>query len=295
VRGKIKNTLIISLIAWLFAASFAILPASSTTTATISAPEIIDINLGPGSIVPIDISVSDVEDLFGYQLVLSYESTLLAFDSVDSYSPFTVEWPMDSGPGYVYIAFSMPLGSKVGFTGSMPVATINMLVLDYGGTILDLHDTSLGDTKGNPMPHYVIDGFFSNVPVEYWFKIERAIADHTIWAEARDSTNTLLAKVKNKGSVATNVYLEFYFTDESGLMFAMVPSDTALIKPNQMHDFTFDFDRFWLIGHGAPIPAYEHFNVVVKVRYQVSATEWETARHIEKIAFTLYPDIPGHV
>lgn len=296
-KTKIRNALTASLVAWLLAASFAIAPASSVVATTLSAPDVVDLTKGPGSTVSIDISVADVSDLWGYQLVLSWDPAMLTFVSFVPQPPFTVSWPSDVGPNYVFIAQSMGLGVKPGLTTVDPkvLVTVNFNVNDYGGTILDLSDSGMIESNGAPIPHYVIDGFFANVPVTTSVELRRCIAEHQIWAEAKDPDNTLHAKVKNKGTVSTNVYVEFTIEDESGVMYSLVVSDTVLLKPNQIHDFTLTVDRFYLIGHGAPVPGYGTYYVHVRVRYYAGGGLWAYGRQPMKFHFTLYPNVPGLV
>ncbi len=281
-----KNAIMSSVIAWIFIAALVTLPVSAQAT-ILSSPDIADLNLAPGSMIYVDVTITDVVDLWGYQFVLSFDPLLLTATGYVSHYPFVLAWPSEIGYGYVTMSYSMQLGVTDGFDGTMDVATIEFMVNDWGGSVFDMHDTVLLDTSGLTMDHVLVDGTFANVEPEHKMDLERAHGEHQQWFESRWFTNTLYARAKSLGTVSTLTYAEFVISDESGLMQTSAISDTVLVKPHTKYDFTYTIDRFWLIAHGASPPGYGFYYVHVKVWYYVGGGNWEMGLHTMKFHFTL--------
>ena len=134
----------------------------------LAAPNIVDSTLVPGGdAFGISINVSNVERLFGYQFVLSYDTSVLTAVSFGPFPPFTVQWPgeINDTAGYVAMSFSFPLGEETGFAtvDPAPIAWISFVVDDFGTSVLELSDTGFIHVDGGPIPHDTVDGFFTNV------------------------------------------------------------------------------------------------------------------------------------
>jgi len=127
-----------------------------------------DPNLTPGSTFSINITVSEVEDLFGYQFTLSYNTTVLTATSYESYAPFTYKWGAiinDTG-GYLSLIYTMvpPVSQGKGMYGTVPLLKITFSVDAFGVSRLDLHDTKMTKPlEPAGMPHVVKDGSFANI------------------------------------------------------------------------------------------------------------------------------------
>ena len=173
-----------------------------------SGPEIIDTNLGPGSSFDIWIIVEYVEDLYGYWFKLRYNKDILNATAITLGSFFPPDahiWKeeINRDIGYLEYSVSMPAGSPAGVSGSGILAIISFTVLSYGGTILDLYDTVLGNSPPNggiAMPHVVIDGFFINALVH----------DIAIISVTPNATEVIQGETVNVNVVAGN---EGWFTE----------------------------------------------------------------------------------
>jgi len=128
----------------------------------------------PGETFSINVTVADVSDLFGYQFVLNYSTTVLTAISFISYEPFTFEWPsgINDTEGYVSIAYTVAAGSTEGLTtvNPVPIAGIDFTVDAMGTSKLDILDignwtSRLVKSGGILVDHVVTDGFFVNVEV----------------------------------------------------------------------------------------------------------------------------------
>ena len=137
----------------------------------LSAPLIVSRTLTPGSTLSIDITIADVEKLFCYEFWLYYNATVLTATSVSSYDPFTLPMvapTINETAGWVYVAQSMPMGEKEGFStvDPAPIAKIDFTVDGYGTSTLDLRNSKLADLP-IAISHEVLDGYFSNVHISY--------------------------------------------------------------------------------------------------------------------------------
>jgi hypothetical protein len=255
----------VSLIAAFFA-TLVIAPSLAQVT-TVSAPYVMDTALGPGTSLTIDVGVADVEDLCGYQFLLTFDPAILTAVSFASYEPFVVGFPSEIGPGYVSVAYSMPFGTTEGFTGSTPLASIDFTVNDYGSTFLDLQDTVLMDPDGIPIAHDIVDGFFANIETRFHVEMQRVQPEHKKWVESIDRYQTMTARIKNLGSVATDVEVTFTFADEGGMWTYSEVVPARLEKKNEKLDVTLEISRGWLITKGAPFPYYGTYYVTITLMY----------------------------
>ena len=131
---------------------------------------VVDETLGPGESFSVDIVISDVTNLGGYEFQLSFDSSLLHVTDVtvvtDWFAPVKI-WKKIFNSGLVWPVVTLPEGTVVGVDGTGTVATIDFTVDDYGTTVLDLHDTLLGDPFADPISHQTNDGFFTNNPLTH--------------------------------------------------------------------------------------------------------------------------------
>ena len=189
MRGKKNLVFVIPLV--IIAMSIAAVPTAAGGTAMIS--------LDPSGVVgdvsefSVNLCISDVEDLGGWEIQLAYDTSLLTAETCTVLTDwFSVEgevfvWKntIDDVAGNIRIIVTLPLGTLEGVYGSGAVATIDFTVEGSGLTMLDLHDTLLGDPKTKPIIHTAMDGAFANVPVP------------TLWIEG-------------KGAMGGGVYPEWH-------------------------------------------------------------------------------------
>lgn len=138
----------------------------SALTAVIAAPVIVDTSLTPVSTFSVNITVTNVEKMWGYQFRLYYNTTILTATDYGSYSPFTVEKPsgINDTAGLAGVSYSMQMGEKVGFStvDPAPMAWIGFTVDAYGISSLDLRKSQLVTVDAEVIPHDVSDGYFGN-------------------------------------------------------------------------------------------------------------------------------------
>jgi len=146
-----------------------IVPASASSAPTLEAPIIVDKTLKPGSTFSINVTVADVQRLFGFQFILSYDTSVLSAIDYRFHSPFTSPSPseINDTAGYVAIAASSYMGDSNGLATlePLPIVTIDFMVDARGSSLLDIHDSILADVYGEWIAHNVMDGFFANIKI----------------------------------------------------------------------------------------------------------------------------------
>lgn len=223
-----------------FAATLIGTASSQEPVTTLSAPMVYDETLTPGSTFSIDIMISDVENLWGYQFILDFDPAILSALSYTSYAPFVMPFPseINNTAGYVSVAFGMPFGTTEGFTGTTALINIEFSVEAYGGCYFNLHDSILTtpDVPPQLISHEIVDGHFANIAPQWSANLVRRSAwpEHHHWVVSKDSDLTLTAKVKNLGTMPTMVKAVFTVADGDGLWQIELETDVVLLKPNAM-------------------------------------------------------------
>jgi hypothetical protein len=149
----------------------------SSTRVFVDPPKVQDETLQAGSTFTVNLNVSDVDDLFAWQVSLSWNSSILNVTSVTfgdflaagttSPNGTSTAWKMDNVTGYVLLG-ETTLGDYSGVNGNGTLASVEFEVLAYGDTVLNISsaqsprtvqlDQMLLDIAFTPE-----DGYFSNV------------------------------------------------------------------------------------------------------------------------------------
>jgi len=143
-------------------------PSSPEAFFSVDPPMIVDTSLVPGETFSININITNVIDLTGYEFKLGYNTTILNATKItigtffSQYKVWTNKTYEDEG--YVHLAVSLPLKIPPlpGVSGNGTLAKITFTVDGYGESVLDLYETGLVNSKGYPIPHEAYDGYFSN-------------------------------------------------------------------------------------------------------------------------------------
>jgi hypothetical protein len=139
--------------------------ASAITTLYVHPSSVTGLN--PGQTFTIDIKMSDVTNLYGYEFKLGYDTSILDATNVNigpflNEPTYTVKKKIDNTNGFLWFATSSqePAAPK---SGSGTLATITFQVTGSGSCDLDLYDTKLGNSDVNPISHSVSDGYYGSV------------------------------------------------------------------------------------------------------------------------------------
>jgi hypothetical protein len=135
----------------------------------VSPPEIIDPTLVPGKTFTINITIENVEDLYGYTFQLSYEPNVLTcigvyVNPVQNETSFSSNFSVNDRQGLITVEVAYyPPANPISTIEKLALTTLTFKVDTWGISNLTLHDTSLTDHLGNPIPHETQSGFFQSV------------------------------------------------------------------------------------------------------------------------------------
>jgi len=126
-----------------------------------------------GSSLEVDVAISNVFDLYGYEFQLYYNTTMLTVTDMTPHADTTNEadffydeyeiWchemhddPWGNGTGYVWLAVTPPIGTRVGRSDFGRLATIVFKAEVEGQTALTFPHHLLCDTTGYSIIHAVV-------------------------------------------------------------------------------------------------------------------------------------------
>jgi hypothetical protein len=169
-----KNVIIAVLSIIFLSSAFPLHPAMGQPTATPSVQLTTTSVLNQNDPFSTNITVSNVTDLYAWQVSLYYNSSVLNGTHVDE-GPFLKADGADTGfivtnftdnyntnQGYILIACARL--SLTGANGSGTLATLTFKAVGTGSDVLQIgttgpFSTELDDSNGNPMPFTVVDEF----------------------------------------------------------------------------------------------------------------------------------------
>jgi hypothetical protein len=152
------------------------------------------------------INISDVVDLYGWELKLGWNSTILDAIAV-SEGPFLKSggntfftYKINNTEGFV-LADCTLLGDIPGVSGNGTLVAIEFHVKAFGECILDLYDTILVNSAEQSIPHTAIGG--------YYYTAVRDVAIINLVASAM----TVNVTVENQGNYYTEIFnVSTYYT-----------------------------------------------------------------------------------
>lgn len=170
-----KNAIIVVLSIIFLSSAFPLHQAMGQPTATPSVQLTATSVLNQDATFSTNITVSNVTDLYAWQVSLYYKSSVLNGTRVDE-GPFLKAEGAATGfiisnftdnynptQGYILIACAR-LGNVKGLNGSGTLATLTFKAVGTGSDVLQIgttgpFSTELDDSNGNPMPFTVVDEF----------------------------------------------------------------------------------------------------------------------------------------
>lgn len=217
---------------------FKIQPAKTESEAIIYVdPSTIEVLIG--SVFTINVSVSDVADLFGFEFYLAYDTTFLDVLSV------IIKPPFDRGfhplieivepDGFVHVAAMLP-PSDPSVSGCFPLTSITLNTTAAGSCILDLHDTIMINSMFDPISHITVDGYVTVYSpkeaaiVRAWPKYHHLVLS---WEEPQ----TLYANVTNSGIEHVWVKVRFEIVTDEGVFVTSLETGIKRIQSNPHHNF----------------------------------------------------------
>ena len=131
--------------------------------------EIIDPTIRPGDFFAWNVSIENVQNMYGYEFYLTYDTNVLTcigliVNPVLNETHFTNKFSVDDYLGETFANVSyVPPASPISSIPPLAVITLIFKVDNLGITNLTLHDTKIIDQSGAPISHETGNGFFQAV------------------------------------------------------------------------------------------------------------------------------------
>jgi len=132
-------------------------------TVMLSPQKIVDPTLTPNSTFSINVTTSEVFDLYSFKFQIDFNGSVISAENVIVNELF----PPDQTTVEIYeskVLVAASLGENPTISGNITLATIDFYVKGIGETILDLNNVSLTNGIGEKLPiNEPIDGYFNNI------------------------------------------------------------------------------------------------------------------------------------
>jgi len=168
----------------------------------------------------VNISIANATDLYGWEFKLYYNNTMLNCTGI-------IEGPFLNSSGSTFFnvkdlnntynathgrvwATGVLLGNVSGVNGSGVLASVTFMCKEFGSSVLDLVDTTLGDSKGDAIIHTAVGGSVETWPRNIAIK---SVTPSTFKAYEGQVISIAVA-VKNEGNYTETLNLTAYYDDK---------------------------------------------------------------------------------
>jgi len=239
-------------------------PPSEGAAFAVRPSEIINSSILPPQTIQINVTIENVTGMYGYGFSLSYDPNILCcisltFIDVLGEMHYTPEFSIDNTAGIIKVNVTYYLPA-VPITTLSEVSLVNMIfrVKGKGTTLLDLHDTTLVDSLGRPLPHVTHDGLFANIIRDL---AVTKVVTNVDWAYQGNPVK-INVTVQNKGEVVeTSISVKAQFDDNLiGTM--TIPS----LNPSEETTITFT----WNTTNVTPCQNYTIWAEVISVPFELN-------------------------
>jgi hypothetical protein len=199
-------------------------------------PEIIDPHAIPCTTnFQINVSIDDIADMKTCEFNLTYDTNVISiiglnFLKVNGQYPSLTLY-VDDPAGFIWVKLAYSTGKTV--SNPTPLVTLMFHLDNLGATPLDLTNTKLNDSSGNPIPHDTYDGF-------YMAQIRDVAVLNVVpsraWAYPGWPINVTVT-VKNKGNISETFNVYAYY-DTTVIGFKTV----TVLAPNEVRDVIIEWD-----------------------------------------------------
>jgi len=220
----------------------------------------------------INVKISNVTDLYGWEFKLGWNTTILDFVEVyegpflknvaDTFFTFKV----NSTAGYM-IADCTLLGMVPGASGEGTLATVTFYVKSKGDSVLDLFDTILIDSNEQMIPHSAIDGYYYT-----------SMHDISI-IRLEASKTTVNVTVKNNGAYTETFNVSVYYTLMTD---PLIGTQTITLEPDTNATLTFTWNppqsgRYEIKAEAGPVTGEINTqDNTLKIQIYISLSDPET-------------------
>jgi hypothetical protein len=179
----------------------------------IAPAQIINPTLRVGDLVTVNVTIDDVENLYGYYFELTYNPSILTcigvlITPVLNETHFTTRFSVDNGIGLVRVNVTYrPPAVPITTHTPMPIVKIYFLIASLGSSTLHFQNSRLTDPGGNPITLETLDGFIMSVIIDD--AVTKVTLSRT-WAYPSWPVNITIT-VKNLGNLTTSFQVQAYY------------------------------------------------------------------------------------
>ena len=225
-------------------------------------PEIIDPTLVPPATFKVNVTLSDVRDLYGYQFNLTFDPNVIIClqDEVQDIMNETHYVPnqmIDNTRGFVFVNVTYYIPAvPIDIDAATALVTLKFRVKSLGATNLTLTDTQLIDSGGQPITHEVHNGFFQSLIVDVG--IVGISANPDVFYQGGHTNVTIT--VTNEGNITENFPVYVYYNST-----LLTTLNVTSLAPNTNATITFvwntsgiGFGKYQLSAQTPPLPYETH-------------------------------------
>jgi hypothetical protein len=240
-------------------------PPPTGTRLFVDPAEIVDPTLFPPATFKVNVTIDDVQNLYGYEFNMSFNKEILtcislAIHDVQGETNYIPEMQINNPKGFLWVRVTYyPPANPITTTTPLALVTITFRVKAVGTSLLDLHDTKLWDNAGNPISHETYDGSVTmlirdvaiiNVYKPYEWVYHGWIVNITVTA-------------KNLGMSNETFDVTAYFNET-----AIGTINVANLPPDGQIDLTFT----WNTSGAIPCNKYVIWAEAAQVPYEINTT-----------------------
>jgi hypothetical protein len=200
-------------------------PAPQPAKLRVNPPSVSDPTLIPNQTFTINITIAEVENLYGYEFKMSYNTSVLdcvnvTTHAVQNETNFTPDYSIDEAAGTIWVNVTYHSPAKP-ITTYPPatLVTITFQVTALGESILHLYDTNLVDQLGQPIRHDVSDGYFRNLAIRDLAIVDvipsrtQAYEKFVVGTRVYESIINITVIVRNEGGMTETFTVSTYYDD----------------------------------------------------------------------------------
>lgn len=253
--------------------------AQASTTLSVIFANGTNVSLGEYSIgdtFAVDLYLADVIDMFGYDVTLKYDTSVLTATAInigDFLLPNYLEWKkvIDNDAGYIWYAASQKTYES-GLDGSGILVTVTFTVLSSAQTLLLLSNSKVSDSFGSPIIHTEYNGLLNNPPSEIAVSLDTGyVENHRYrWLKDADKLVTFTAQIKNMGTGTTFARVRFSVLDAEGFpIWERLSDDIPVTQDLQVTRVSADLSPSQLANNAL-------YDIVFALEYVDGSGVWST-------------------
>jgi len=259
----------------------------------IEPPKIVDPNLKPSAIFSVDVMIDDVENLYGYEFKLGYNTYMLTCIGVLVHpilgeTRFSTKMQLDDSLGLLWVKVEYrPPAIPITTYSPQSIVTLTFMVDNVGSSVLDLYDTNMTDPDQNPIDHEVTDGFVMTLIRDV------AVVGVTIsnaWVYEGSIVN-ITVTVKNLGNISETFDVKAYY--DSNVIGIQTVVD---LNPNDEESPLFKWNTtgvtpgiYTIKGEASQVP--DEFNITNNVYVDGSIQIKKLIRDVAVVSVSAVPTV----